>query len=283
MEITVSHCHVGPRGYFSRRGYKGEPEEFGTVDHLMRVMDETGIDRAIAFAPFPFQFEGDQNAWLLKEVENNPRIIPFACLNPTHGGAVEDLQRAVERGARGVKIHPSYAGPRFRIDDPAIDDFYTAAENMRLPLCIHTGVHCGCKLRDCSPLLVDNVAQDHPDLPIVMEHTGGVSQFHDALPVVENNANIHAGLDGCSLLWEGGHEQLKRLFSSWQVNIIRPLRERVIFSVDFPASFVYRSVEERIRHDFQVIEEFDFLSEVKDDLLGRNITSLVHKVVIPVS
>ena len=209
------------------------------------------------------------------------RIIPFACLNPTHEGAVEDLQRAVEGGVKGVKIHPSYAGPRFRIDDPAIDAFYAAAEEMRLPLCIHTGVHCGCKLRDCSPLLVDNVAQDHPHLPIVMEHTGGISQFHDALPVVENNANVYAGLDGCTLLWEGGHEQLRRLFSSWQVNVIRPLRERVIYSVDFPARFVYGSVEERIRHDFQVIEACDFLSKVKEDLLGRNMMRLVDSVIIP--
>jgi predicted TIM-barrel fold metal-dependent hydrolase len=280
METIVSHCHVGPRGYFSSRGhnYKGKPEGFGTIDHLARLMDEMGIDRAVVFAPFPFTFEGDQNAWILQEVRNNPRMIPFACLNPTHDGAADDLRRAVERGAKGVKIHPSYARPTFRIDDPAIEEFYVAAEELRLPLCIHTGVHCGCKLKDCSPLLVDNVAQDHPKLPIVMEHTGGVSQFHDALPVIENNANVYAGLDGGSLLWEGGHEQLKRLFSSWQVNVIRPLGERVIYGTDFPARFIYRNVKERIRHDFQVIEEVDFLSDVRQDLLGNNIVSLVRNV-----
>ena len=188
------------------------------------------------------------------------------------------MKSAVENGAKGVKIHPSFARPRFRIDDIAIEPFYAAAEGMRLPLCIHTGVHCGCKLRDCSPLLVDNIAQDNPDLPIVMEHTGGVSQFHDALPVVENNANVYAGLDSCTLLWEGGHEQLKKLFSSYQVNIIKPLRERIIYSVDFPAKHVWRNVEERIRHDFRLIETFDFLSEVKENFLGKNIMSLINSI-----
>ena len=65
-EIFAHHAHVFPENV--------RPD--GTVDALLRTMDECGIARAVCFATFPSQLKAENeetNAWLAKRIRGEDR------------------------------------------------------------------------------------------------------------------------------------------------------------------------------------------------------------------
>ena len=74
--IFANHAHVFPKEI--------RPE--GSVDSLLRFMDECGIDKAVAFAPFDDRFheggfEGSQNVWLANEIKGQDRLVGFGTID----------------------------------------------------------------------------------------------------------------------------------------------------------------------------------------------------------
>ena len=43
---------------------------------------------------------------------------------------------------------------------------------------------------------MDEVAQEYPQMPIILAHTGGAAFFREALAVIQNNPNCYAELSG---------------------------------------------------------------------------------------
>ena len=124
--MFLNHCHVFPEGAFGP-----EKPELGTLPELDRFLRETGIERAVAFAPFwgPRTAEmlaGEEpNAWLCRRLKGYPNILGAAAVCPTAPDACALVERYVRAGFVGIKTHPPVMG--FRIDDPACDDFYALA------------------------------------------------------------------------------------------------------------------------------------------------------------
>ena len=93
--VTANHAHVFPESI--------NPN--GTIDRLLRLMDECQIDEAICFAPFPYQIEDkgihDQNQWLADELKKYPRLYGFGTIDPH-----EDLRERVKAitGGRGADV-----------------------------------------------------------------------------------------------------------------------------------------------------------------------------------
>lgn len=186
--MLISHCHVQKNGFGLE--FERNPAA-GTIPELLRIMQAHAIDRAIAFAPFDEQDGVEANEWLLQELENHPELIGFATVNPLEQGAADKVTRLAGRGLRGLKFHPPVM--RVALDDPGVEPYWQAAEDLRLPIHIHTGVH-GWNLRHYMPILLDDVCQRHPDLPIIMDHLGGIAMFDQALAVLHNSPNARVGL-----------------------------------------------------------------------------------------
>lgn len=85
-----------------------------TVQGLLRLMDRSGIDRAVV-ASIHGVFYRDAhsaNEELARQVlRHRDRLIPFATLNPTYAGWEEDLRRCVEDlELCGIRLVPQYHG-----------------------------------------------------------------------------------------------------------------------------------------------------------------------------
>ena len=104
------------------------------------------------------------------------------------------LRRYVPLGARGVKFHPPVI--KVPINDPSLAEFYSLAESWRLPVLFHTGPH-GWQLSAYQPMRVDEVAQRHPKLPLIIEHLGGKAFVRETYAVMQNNRNVYGGLATC--------------------------------------------------------------------------------------
>ena len=68
--------------------------------------------------------------------ESGGVLVPYCRVDP-HDGAVAEAQRALDAGARGIKLHPRAEG--FALDQPAVRDLVAIAHERRLPVLIHAG------------------------------------------------------------------------------------------------------------------------------------------------
>jgi hypothetical protein len=108
-------------------------------------------------------------------------LVPFCRVNP-HDDAATEAERALDRGARGIKLHPR--AEQFTLDHPAVRSLAAIANERHLPVLIHAGrgipalglhalelagefedarlilAHAGI----CDLSWIWRVAQDHPNL-----------------------------------------------------------------------------------------------------------------------
>src|SRR5881275_821491 len=132
-------------------------------------------------APEVMGFTEDANRYVGEFArEDRKRLIPFGSVHPRRTKNpkrdVEQLASKWEMG--GMKIHPphqlfaanAYADGKL----PALRRIYQTAERLRMPVMIHTGtsIFPGARSKYGDPMAIDDVAQDFPDLTIIMAHGG---------------------------------------------------------------------------------------------------------------
>jgi predicted TIM-barrel fold metal-dependent hydrolase len=159
-------------------------------------------------------------------------LIPFASVDPHDGrSAVSRLRELAAAGARGLKLHPSLQA--FAPNDHRHYPLYSAATDLGLPIIFHTGQTGigaglpggrGIKLRFSDPMLLDDVAADHPDLTVVMAHPS-VPWQDAAISIATHKANVFIDLSGWS----------PRYFPPQLVRAVNGLlRHKVLFGSDYP-------------------------------------------------
>jgi predicted TIM-barrel fold metal-dependent hydrolase len=161
-------------------------------------------------------------------------LIPFGSVDPRTGPAAIDLARELvtEYGVRGFKFHPTVQG-----FDPSSAEFaplWAAIAELGVPIVVHTGQTgvgaglpggYGLKLRYSNPMLLDDVAADHPELTIILAHPS-VPWQDEALSMAAHKANVYIDLSGWS----------PKYFSPALVRQAGSiLQDKVLFGSDFPA------------------------------------------------
>jgi predicted TIM-barrel fold metal-dependent hydrolase len=160
-------------------------------------------------------------------------IIPFASLDPTRGPeAVREAKRLVGEGAiRGLKLHPPLQ--QFSPNDPMAYPLYEVFAEAKLPVLFHTG-HSGIgtgmpggggvRLKYGNPMLIDDVAVDFPDLPIILAHPSFPWQ-DEAISVCLHKPTVYIDLSGWS----------PKYFSPTLVQYANTLlKNKVLFGTDYP-------------------------------------------------
>lgn len=259
MKIIINHCHLFPRGAFER---DGNPRR-GTLGELQGIISKLNIAKAIVFAPFEIKGRNNPNQWLCEEIKGVPDILGFATLDPKIPGSRKMLKECVKKGLVGVKIHPPIF--KTKIDDPKCYPFYSLAEKLKVPLLFHTGVH-GWYLEYYLPILLDKIAQEFPNLPIIIEHLGGEEFFNQASATLRNNQNCYAGITGLLDENRGWYIPLEKI-----INLIKRIgSSRFIYGADYPFSGL-----EHIKKDIEKIMNLDISEMDKENVLGGNIERLI--------
>jgi hypothetical protein len=173
------------------------------------------------------------NAEVLAAATRHPDVlIPFVSVNPTRGAsAIDEVQRLVDAGARGFKLHPPLQ--EFYPNDKAIYPFYKAVEATGLPIVFHTG-HSGIgtgarggggiRLKYGAPMPIDDVAVDFPDMPIILAHPSFPWQ-DEAISICLHKPNVYIDLSGWS----------PKYFPPQLIQYANTqLRRKVLFGSDYP-------------------------------------------------
>lgn len=122
----------------------------------LKILDQEGIDVALLYPTIGICWEGHvqdaalahayteaYNRWLEDFCSHDPRrLVPIMHLNLLDVDlALKEMRRAYAAGCRGIYISPDmYARGRRRFDDPALDPFWAAAQELGLPIAFHVVV-----------------------------------------------------------------------------------------------------------------------------------------------
>lgn len=176
--------------------------------NLLDVMDKSGIGRACLInypAPEVLGLLPDMNAYVANYAQADPkRLLPFGSVHPLY---TKDPTREVERMAsrlelRGLKIHPPHQlfAANAYVDDklPQLRKIYAAAEKVRIPVMVHTGTSLfpGARSKFGNPMDLDDVAQDFPDLKIIMAHGGRPLWCDVAFYLLRRHPNLYLDISG---------------------------------------------------------------------------------------
>ena len=120
-------------------------------------------------------------------------FIGFAGIDPLKGmSAVRELDRLVkEDGFKGAAIEPFYCG--LRPDDAINYPIYAKCCELDVPIVITTGMSPGTPrtyIANTHPIYIDKVANDFPELRIVLSH-GCYPFVTDLIGVASRNANVY--------------------------------------------------------------------------------------------
>lgn len=265
MKIIAHHAHI----------FEEVSRKDGTVQALLDVMDQCGIDQAVCFAPFHDYFHQDDkspNRWMYEEIKDNDRLMGFGTIDFTKNNLKEQVEEIYDLGLHGIKLHPAYQ--KFKIDEDRACEVYEVAEKRGLPLSFHTGVHFH-RISSYNTLLYDEIAYRFPELKICMEHVGGWSFFKDAVAVMVNNRKrMYGGITSVfdtkiNKFWYLGKENVKDLI--WQTSI-----DQCIFGLDFPYN-TPEMIMDAMSQLRECVEELGLGEEGLQKVFGENLLTMIGK------
>lgn len=221
----------------------------------LALMDEAGIDVSVLFVGGVMPDPREANAHLMDVCKGEARLLPGCLVNPTMGPlAVDDLRRCVDKGARTVKLMA--AGHRYRIDSSCVDPIMEAAKALGIPATIHSGS----ELSGCSPAYIGNLAQRHPDVPIIMDHMGYREWVGLAVDAAVANPNVYLGT---TLIAAAEPITIKNIVREGKVGA-----DRIVFGSNGPAGVVV--------HGVNGIRTVGFTDEEAALILGENFKRIYH-------
>jgi predicted TIM-barrel fold metal-dependent hydrolase len=158
IEIFDAHVHLGN----DIDGMVGRFEE------LTAVLDRYGIERCFMFClDEPDRHPGFRagNDRTLEYAERSQgRLIPFVRL-ALDEGPIEEAERCLDRGARGIKLHPR--AQKFLLDDERLAPVFALAAERQVPILIHGG-------RGLPPIAdhLHRLVDAYPEAQLIIAHAG---------------------------------------------------------------------------------------------------------------
>jgi predicted TIM-barrel fold metal-dependent hydrolase len=242
-------------------GYEQYIRRYDDPGAFEELLAAEGVDYACVVAELNHSTTGlCTNEQVREFCRGRARLIPFCDVNPRlFGDLGAELRRKVEEeGFRGLKLYPTYQ--HYYLNDPRIYPLYQAAQDLGIPVLMHTGssVFKGTRLKYGDPLTLDDVAVDFPRLNLVMAHAGRGFWYDRAFFLSKLHPNVYMELSGLP------PSKLMTYFPE-----LDRITEKVIFGSDWPGM-------PWIKRNMEAIGELPLPAEGVDDILGGNAARLLR-------
>jgi predicted TIM-barrel fold metal-dependent hydrolase len=155
-EVIDAHTHLGV----------DEDGRSLTLEQLLSQLDAAEARRACVFPlhdPERHPSYSLPNDRVLRWAgESGERLIPFCRLDPAES-PIAEANRCLEKGARGIKLHPR--AQAFGFESREMKEVFALAEDTRVPILIHAG-------RGLPPLgdQLADLALQHPGAVLILAH-----------------------------------------------------------------------------------------------------------------
>src|SRR5579862_3606363 len=156
LELFDAHTHLGQN---DPDGMRQTPRE---------LLDSLEVAHARGAFVFPMHepegYRAANDMVLDAASRSDGRLVPFCRVDP-HQDPVPEAERALDAGAKGIKLHPR--AEQFTLDHPRVRDLVALANERTLPVLIHAG-------RGIPALGLDAVelAGEYPNARLILAHAG---------------------------------------------------------------------------------------------------------------
>lgn len=232
-------------------------------DEVLRRMDAAGVARIGVInyvSPSLMGFTEEVNPWVAELARIAPdRMIPFGGVDirsPEPGEAVDRLH---DLGIRAIKLHPphqEFAANAYRGDSPQLAEVYGRAQELGLPVMVHTGtsIFPGARNVYADPLPLDDVGVDFPDLAVILAHLGRPLWADASFFLLRRHPNFWGDVSGIP------PRSLLRYFPR-----VAEVADKLLWGTDWPGPMV-PGLEENL----QAFLALDLSEEVRRKLLQDN-------------
>ena len=159
------------------------------------------------------------NNFIKSQCDEHSEFFGFGTLHPDFEDVQSEIDRMIEMGLCGIKLHPDFQ--KFDIDSKDAYGIYEAAQG-RLPILFHTG---DIRYDYSLPSKLSRVSKDFPQLQSIAAHLGGYQRWEEALETLSGLSNV---MYDCS-------SSMSMLDPCYAVSVMRRLGiDRIMFGTDFP-------------------------------------------------
>jgi predicted TIM-barrel fold metal-dependent hydrolase len=129
IELFDAHTHLG----------QNDPDGMSqTLEQLLEVLGGSDARGAFVFPMHEPDGYPPANDMVIEAASrSNGLLTPFCRVSPNTGDGPAEAERALDAGARGIKLHPR--AEAFTLDHPAVISLATIADERRLPMLVHAG------------------------------------------------------------------------------------------------------------------------------------------------
>lgn len=232
QEVTSGFEHY-LHGSWSAEELESLRRQCETGGGLAAYLKSQGVDYGVVLAEQTPTTGMVDNEAVIEMCAGQEALIPFGTVYPAlHYDLPAYLGELVAKGIRGIKLYPTYN--LFYPNDSVLYPFYAKAEQLGIPIMVHTGtsVFPGSRIKYGDPLLLDDVAVDFPELRILLSHAGRPFWHSQAEFLARLHKNVYLDIAGLP------PKNLLRYLPNTQ-----RLTQKMVFGSDWPG---IRSIAQNI-------------------------------------
>lgn len=298
MRIVDAHTHFTPPGMTEGfaatgdepywqflttpdRSRSGSQEQgFVTVEGMLEDMAAAGVAQSWIYAGYRQSERGlrEANDIVLALASEYPdALVAFVGLDPRDtAAAVDELDRALDRGARGVgELNPYAQG--VRVDGPQMHALAEACAERGVPLTLHMSEEAGrFYYGKSTPRLGEyyEFAARHPELDLILAHWGGGMFFFEMMPFVAAQlAHVTYDTAASPLLYP-----TEKIFPV-ALQCIPP--QKILFGSDYPLKIVLDRPEAGVTPFLSEIEALGLDLETLDVIMSGTADRLLDPSIPP--
>lgn len=242
MRFIDIHTHIYPddiaqkatqsvREFYDIQGSDGMT---GTAQMLLERGQKAGVEQ---FVILPVALRPDRvqhiNDFISQQAELHSQFIPFAAVHAAMDGMNDEVERVLQRGVKGIKIHPD--SQQFAIDDERLFPLYDMVQG-RVPVLLHMGD----KRYDFShPARLRKVLDMFPKLDVIAAHFGGYSMYETAREQLQDTNCVMDISSSMMFMDKGMPEKYINAYGA----------ERIAFGTDYPMWDPVEEVQAFLRLD----------------------------------
>jgi uncharacterized protein len=241
MKLLDAHTHIG----------SNDPDEYRcTRKELVERLERIDAE-AIVFPMHEPDGYPPANDMVIAESEaSGGRLFPFCRLDPADH-PLEEARRALDAGARGIKLHPRAEG--FTLHHPELQPVFELAHERRLPILCHAG----------------------RGIPALGRHSIEMCSRYPGLRLIL----AHAGISDLSWIWREAADHPNLFFDTawWSPSDVQALFAlvppgQILMASDAPYATPAWGATMALRHGFQV----GLSPEVLRELVGGQALRLLE-------
>lgn len=231
MRVIDAHTHIFPdkiakKATVATADYFELPEppnHYGTVQELLDVLWEAGIDYAMVFSAATSAHQVEHiNRYIYTETQSHPQFIPCGTLHAEYENYVEELKWLRDHGIYGIKIHPEFQ--HFVLNDKRLFPMFEEMAAHDMFLISHMGDP---RVNVSGPERMIEVAATFPTLRCIGAHLGNWGDWDlQKIAPLAKLPNVYADISS-TFSYTDDHETLMAILHAYDPT-------HLFFGSDYP-------------------------------------------------